>query len=951
MVSSSKILTVSYGTFSCTAEGFDDPLAVVKDTTQFFRGVVGEDRFFGAEPPQFDPELATELMREQLGTAHGAGTVSLGRPAASSSGAMTAALSAGPARARAEAPDLPDDDTIEATAVITERPVAEDQDAPADGGLTATAPAYEAETVAPAPQPDPGLNAAPETGLRPDPEAPAPIPDQAADDGMTPAFDAADLAKTSQAMAAPMPAVATGVAPSGGMMDTLQTPVEAATPTEAPEAAALVEDAPAPRPSDPQGIAAKLDRIRAVVSGHGAPVAAMAAAAGPLTATAPAADAPAAFTPDDQGDVADEAALSATAGASPDMQWDETEEPLPSAAPASAAPDVQGDEVDEAALSALLDEMEDEDLGAQAQTVDAVEPEDGDDSLFADSIASLMAEEMSVADDGARDMASPAAAASAWDMDDDDARQPVESFDDAEVMQPVHPQEADLALAPEDEAVEGFDDGFDDEDLPVAPPVAEAPRPASVIRARVVKVKRADFEKAVASGSLEEVVDEPQTATGGSSLSDEEEEELARELAAVKAELSADFDAWDDEDDDEEEATAAATPRFDAAQDDASFDWDEEDDDEPDGEDRAGNDAFADDDLDDVDDEADEDRAALEDDAEDEDDFDARLTAAVARSAALPDDAQDAPAPLRLDNPVSRPDRDWGTDIDALDAKASAALGKGPVAEADDEEDDEDDTHLAIDEAVRDSARKAVKMASPARAMLTEREVADQDTSRLIDQTNSEMDEPEGNRRRSAIAHLRAAVAATKADRLLGRKAQSEDEEEAYREDLASVVRPRRPQAPSERTERPAQPAAPLKLVAEQRVAEEPAAPPQTVPIRPRRVRRMAEAPTSREVSPAQGYAGGTAGFASYAESVGAADLPDLLEAAAAYMSYVEGRDQFSRPQLMTTVRQAEVTESSREDRLRSFGQLLREGKIRKTTGGRFTASERISFRPDREAV
>ena len=130
MVSSSKILTVSYGTFSCTAEGFDDPLAVVKDTTQFFRGVVGEDRFFGAEPPQFDPELATELMREQLGTAHGAGTVSLGRPGAASSGAMTAALSAGPARARAEAPALPDDDTIEATAVLTERPLT-------DGGLTA----------------------------------------------------------------------------------------------------------------------------------------------------------------------------------------------------------------------------------------------------------------------------------------------------------------------------------------------------------------------------------------------------------------------------------------------------------------------------------------------------------------------------------------------------------------------------------------------------------------------------------------------------------------------------------------------------------------------------------------------------------------------------------------------------------------------------------------------
>ena len=67
-------------------------------------------------------------------------------------------------------------------------------------------------------------------------------------------------------------------------------------------------------------------------------------------------------------------------------------------------------------------------------------------------------------------------------------------------------------------------------------------------------------------------------------------------------------------------------------------------------------------------------------------------------------------------------------------------------------------------------------------------------------------------------------------------------------------------------------------------------------------------------------------------------------------MAYVEGRDQFSRPQLMSTVRQAEATESSREDRLRSFGQLLREGKIKKTAGGRFTASDRISFKPDRAA-
>ena len=51
MVSSSKILTVSYGTFSCTAEGFDDPLGVVKDTTHFFRGVV-HDLYFPVLPPK-----------------------------------------------------------------------------------------------------------------------------------------------------------------------------------------------------------------------------------------------------------------------------------------------------------------------------------------------------------------------------------------------------------------------------------------------------------------------------------------------------------------------------------------------------------------------------------------------------------------------------------------------------------------------------------------------------------------------------------------------------------------------------------------------------------------------------------------------------------------------------------------------------------------------------------
>jgi hypothetical protein len=92
-------------------------------------------------------------------------------------------------------------------------------------------------------------------------------------------------------------------------------------------------------------------------------------------------------------------------------------------------------------------------------------------------------------------------------------------------------------------------------------------------------------------------------------------------------------------------------------------------------------------------------------------------------------------------------------------------------------------------------------------------------------------------------------------------------------------------------------------------------------------------------------------GFAAYAEERGATTLPELLEAAASYLCFVEGQDEFSRPQLMTRVRQADVGEFTREDGLRSFGQLLRTGKIEKIAGGRFVASDAIGYKPDHRAA
>ncbi|MDG1353130.1 MAG: hypothetical protein P8P70_08200 [Sulfitobacter sp.] len=224
------------------------------------------------------------------------------------------------------------------------------------------------------------------------------------------------------------------------------------------------------------------------------------------------------------------------------------------------------------------------------------------------------------------------------------------------------------------------------------------------------------------------------------------------------------------------------------------------------------------------------------------------------------------------------------------------------------------------------------------------RGAADADFSRLMEETDHQMGEPESATRRDAFAHLRAAVASKKADEAVGGGEAERDTGEAYRDDLANVVRPRRPVSGERtRTERPAeQRPAPLTLVAEQRIDVKSAAP--AAQVHPRRVAAV----TAR---PAPTAAAEPGSFADFASEMGAQKLPDLLEAAAAYLSFVEGHEQFSRPQLMTKVRQVEKENFTREDSLRSFGILLREGKIEKLKGGQFQASDQIGFRPDARAA
>jgi len=212
----------------------------------------------------------------------------------------------------------------------------------------------------------------------------------------------------------------------------------------------------------------------------------------------------------------------------------------------------------------------------------------------------------------------------------------------------------------------------------------------------------------------------------------------------------------------------------------------------------------------------------------------------------------------------------------------------------------------------------------------------DQDVSRLMDKVGEQLDDPDTSTKRNTYSQMRTAIAVTEAERNDPGKLGQQDADEGFRSDLTSVVSPRRPEI-QVTSMRPASDAsAPLKLVAEQRVDNPDR---DEGPVTPRRVKADSEEDETSEEG----------GFALFAQEQGAQSLPDLLEAAAAYLSFIEGQEQFSRPQLMNKIRSLKQDDFNREESLRSFGQLLRDGKIEKAGGGRFAASTQIGFRPDDE--
>ncbi len=278
-------------------------------------------------------------------------------------------------------------------------------------------------------------------------------------------------------------------------------------------------------------------------------------------------------------------------------------------------------------------------------------------------------------------------------------------------------------------------------------------------------------------------------------------------------------------------------------------------------------------------------------------------------------------------------------------------------------------------EAAPDEPQEAAAAEPPRHAEPTP---ADDAVNRLISQTNAALEGPENKRRLAAIAHLKAAVAATFADRksIAGPSQPGPTERmDPYRDDLDRVVRPRRPAlvapsgqenaAPSARPQIDTRPA-PLVLVSEQRIDRATSGRPSVAPVTPVRPRRVTTAlltaadqtdtaNVETDEDDEDGYlqAGGLENifadpsqpFSDFADRLGASSMSELIEAAAAYCALMLGRDQFTRPLLLQQI--ADLPEGSqltREDCLRGFGTLLRDGRIEKIKRGQFKLSEQSRY-------
>ena len=895
MVSASKILTVSYGTFSCTLEGFDDSFDTMKAIAEYFRDLAADDRYFGAEPPTPDADMLARIAEREIsrrvqaheeqgkivlraqddtaqeaptGTALAAATApdqgtaqeaqTHDTPEQSSAHPL-AALSAD--TGHADTGDTADRETARDVAQETVQDTADrttpDQAEPAVDAPTEDAPKSEA-AQAPEPEaaktPEPETEADTETGENAIIAAASETPDEATTTQpevahTTPAEAKAenDIAETEDAKAgsqeddAPVAVPVPDAVPQAAPVEASLPDEDSAEEADLDVAQMIAEPAQVEDADEEDSVAAKLRRIRSVVVQKELDYeineySEDQHAIEPRSDASAELDALLASAPEDEDDFA---TTSDARGEDHDAEG-------------------AGDDFDLDAFMANAGPSVDDELTSSFDWSDATpEPGKAPESDAADA-RDDMQDDTPLRADGTPPVEDTLAQILADSMPDETLE------DDApeDVLSAMPDPEQDVPQSPEPALLLGDDIRISE--------TAEPETDATSVNAQVVKVKREEFEAAVERGVIEEdhadspAEPEPETAEPETAhitdddLSPEEEAELQRELAEVEAELGLQNDAPTAAAEAEVEATEAPTATHAEAQDEAQ------------------DDAFADPET-----------AETTAVTEDEDEVGERVQ----------DHAEDLG------------DDRAGDEADTADATPAAEAEAAPAAKP---------------------RRGLARLISGVKRQ-------PEDVERLFDEADTQMGDQENSMRRNAIQHLRAAVAATRAEKKAGGQIDEGVDDAPYRSDLAEVVRPRRPSAdgasamPATTRPREQRPA-PLKLVAEQRVDRERA------PVRPRRV-------VTADLEPQDATSVDGAGFSEFAANLGATDLSDLLEAAAAYMSDVEGRPEFSRPMLMSKLKEVAAEDFTREDGLRSFGQLLREGKLRKIKGGRFSVTDHTEFR------
>lgn len=318
---------------------------------------------------------------------------------------------------------------------------------------------------------------------------------------------------------------------------------------------------------------------------------------------------------------------------------------------------------------------------------------------------------------------------------------------------------------------------------------------------------------------------------------------------------------------------------------------------------------------------------------------DAELEAALdpepeAAPAFAPED--DAEEEIAAETPNAQAETD---DLSAALAGLSDQFAPPPATEARPARPVRPSRPAGLERARAERPAPVVPSRSPRRAALERGPDDAAEADRLLRQTNDALEGPESRRRVANISHLKAAVAATVAERLSRTEGDATDSDpsEAFRADLAQAVRPRRPTAvpaaavvPSRPGSATRNPVPPLVLVSEQRVPKA------------RTIAEDLDDDEDGEDHDAPNIFAASGDFSDFGLQVGAKTAAEWMEAAAAHLILKDGFETFTRPQLMGRMLSHPplAAKLDREGQLAQFGALLREGRLIKPKRGQFTLPE-----------